>query len=163
MGPAATAPAEGRRDGQDLTLPGRTAATLGDVPLPGWLARLNRSVTNPVIRPAAGRLPYFAVVVHRGRRTGRVYRTPVTAFPHGKGFVIALTYGRDVDWVENVLAAGGCRVIHRGRDFELGDPRILPFRGHDPAIPGWIGGVLQLLRVDEVLRLGPAHAPDRER
>jgi deazaflavin-dependent oxidoreductase (nitroreductase family) len=127
------------------------------MPLPGWLARLNRSVTNPALRPVAGRLPYFGVVLHRGRTTGRVYRTPVTAFPHGDSFVIALTYGREVDWVKNVIAAGECRLIHRGRTVDLVDPRLLPLREDAQAIPGWIRGILRILGVDQVLQLGLAH------
>lgn len=142
------------------------------VPLPGWLARFNRRVTNPALRPVAGRLPCFGVVVHRGRTTGRVYRTPVTAFPCRDGFAIALTYGRDVDWVKNVIAEGGCRLIHRGRAVDLMGPRILSLRQEDQAIPGWIRDILQLLRVDEVLHLqlgrlpsgpGGVERPDRGR
>lgn len=64
----------------------------------------------------------------------------------------SLTYGRDVDWVKNVIAEGGCRLIHRGRAVDLMGPRILSLRQKDQAIPGWIRG-LRLLRVDEVLHL----------
>ena len=127
------------------------------MPLPGWLARLNRRVTNPALRPVAGRLPYFGVVLHRGRTTGRIYRTPVNAFPHGDGFVIALTYGREVDWVKNVIAAGECRLIHRGRAFNLVDPRVLPLREDVQALPGWIRDILSFLEVDQVVQLGLAH------
>jgi deazaflavin-dependent oxidoreductase (nitroreductase family) len=125
------------------------------VPLPGWLARFNRRVTNPALRPVAKRLPYFGVVLHRGRASGRAYRTPVTAFPHGQGFLIALTYGRDVDWVKNVIAAGGCRLIHRRRAVDLAGPRVLPLREDAGAIPAWIRGILRLLGVTEVLHLEP--------
>src|SRR5919106_5541806 len=95
------------------------------MPLPAWLGRFNRRVTNPLLRPAASRLPLFGVVVHRGRRSGRTYRTPVNVFPSGDLLVIALTYGPNVEWVKNVLAAGGCRLIHRGRSADLVRPRIL--------------------------------------
>lgn len=125
------------------------------MPLPGWLARLNRRVTNPVLRPLAARLPYLGVVLHRGRTSGRPYRTPVGAFPHGDGFLIALTYGREVDWARNVLAAGGCRLVHRGRTVDLTDPRIVPLGEEAGAIPARIRGVLRLLGVTEVVRLTP--------
>jgi deazaflavin-dependent oxidoreductase (nitroreductase family) len=101
----------------------------------------------------ATRLPYFGVVLHRGRVSGRVYRTPVTAFPRGDGFLIALTYGLDVDWVKNVIAADGCRFIHRRRAVDLVAPRVLPLRQDAGAIPGWIRGILRVLRVREVLHL----------
>jgi deazaflavin-dependent oxidoreductase (nitroreductase family) len=123
------------------------------VPLPGWLAQFNRPVTNPVLRPMAKRLPYFGVVLHRGRTSGRLYRTPVTTFPHGDGFVIALTYGRDVDWVKNVITAGRCRLIQRRRAVDLVGPRVTPLREDGGAIPGWIRIILRMLRVREVLHL----------
>ncbi len=124
------------------------------MPLPKWLARFNRRVTNPALQQVAERLPYFGVVVHHGRTTGRVYRTPVTAFPHRDGFLIALTYGREVDWVKNVIAQGGCRLIHQKRAVDLTGPRVLSLQ-EEQAIPfpGWIRGILRVLRVDEVLHL----------
>jgi hypothetical protein len=77
----------------------------------------------------------------------------VTAFPYRDGFVVALTYGRDVDWLKNVIAEGGCRLVHRGRTIHLTGPRVLSLRQEDQAIPGWIRGILRLLRVDEALHL----------
>ncbi|MFN2555458.1 MAG: nitroreductase family deazaflavin-dependent oxidoreductase [Nitriliruptorales bacterium] len=128
------------------------------MPLPDSLARLNRRVTNPALRPLAGRLPYFGVVLHRGRHTGRLYRTPVNAFPQRDGFVVALTYGRDVDWLKNVLATDGCRLIHRGRPVDLADPQILPLEDA-PAIPTAIRGLLRGIGVSEAVHLevGPPH------
>ena len=108
-----------------------------------------------MLRPLAGRLPSFGIVLHRGRRTGRRYRTPVNAFPHGDGFLIALTYGPDVDWLKNVVAEGGCRLIHRGRGVDLTDPRILPVHEVARSIPGWIRSILRTLGVNEVLQLRP--------
>jgi len=48
--------------------------------LPKRLARFNLLVTNRVVGPFARRLPGFAVVSHVGRRSGRVYRTPVNLY-----------------------------------------------------------------------------------
>ncbi|MGW4366468.1 nitroreductase family deazaflavin-dependent oxidoreductase [Nocardia takedensis] len=97
--------------------------------MPRALARFNRHVTNPVAGLVAGRVPPFAVVVHRGRRSGRTYRTPVWVFPHDGSYRFALTYGRDVDWVRNVLAAGSFQIETRGRTIELIDPTVI----EDPA------------------------------
>lgn len=129
------------------------------MPLPVWLTRVNRRVTNPALRPAAGRLPYFGVILHRGRTSGRTYRTPVNAFPHGDGFLVALTYGRDVDWVKNVIATNGCRLIHRGRVVDLVDPRVFPLSENVRALPGWIRRILVILKVSEVLHLRSARLP----
>lgn len=124
------------------------------MPLPRWVARFNRRVTNPALGPLAGRVRYFAVVEHRGRASGRIYRTPVNAFPDGDRFLIALTYGREVDWVKNVVASGRCRLIHRGRPINVTGPRVVRLR--EGAIPGWIRRFLRVLGVDEALELNRA-------
>jgi deazaflavin-dependent oxidoreductase (nitroreductase family) len=95
------------------------------VAFPTWLARLNRRVTNPILGPVAARAPYFGVVVHRGRVSGRVYRTPVNVFERGGDVLIALTYGPDRDWVKNVLREKGFALVHRGRRTDLVEPRLL--------------------------------------
>ena len=95
------------------------------MPIPKAVARVNRVVTNRVFRLFAGRAPWFGVVMHRGRRSGRSYRTPINVFRVPGGYVVALTYGPDTDWVKNVLADGGCVLETRGRRVTLRDPRIL--------------------------------------
>lgn len=120
--------------------------------LPRGLARFNRVATNRVAFALITRVPGWAVVVHRGRRSGRTYRTPVAAFRRPGGYVFALTYGPQAEWVQNVLAAGGA-VLERGdRRTRLFRPRV--FR--DPArslMPPWVRIFLRLLRADEFLLL----------
>ena len=48
----------------------------------------------------------MGIVIHVGRRTRTVYRTPVIVFRTKDGFRFALTYGRDSEWVQNALAHG---------------------------------------------------------
>ena len=67
------------------------------------MARFNRAVTNKVSIHLAGSLPGMGIVIHVGRRTRNVYRTPVIVFRTKDGFRIALTYGRASDWVKNAL------------------------------------------------------------
>ena len=98
------------------------------MPLPRTLARFNRAVTNRLTTPVARWLPGTAVVEHRGRRSGRTFRTPVLVFPDGDTLRIALTYGADTDWVRNVCAAGSAVVHSRGRAVPVTAPRL----GHDP-------------------------------
>lgn len=122
------------------------------MPAPRWLARFNERVTNRITGPVAPRLPGFGVVVHVGRKTRRRYRTPVNVFPTDNGFVIALTYGKDSNWVQNVLAAGGCRLETGGRAWRLTNPRLV----HDPqrrSMPPPVRVILGLLNVDDFLRL----------
>jgi deazaflavin-dependent oxidoreductase (nitroreductase family) len=125
------------------------------MPLPDWLAQMNRSVTNRITRPVAGRLPGFAVVVHTGVRTGKRYRTPVNLFRSGDRYVIALTYGRERDWVKNVLAAGGCEVETRGKTIRLTGPRIVRDE-RQTMVPAAIRPGLRAMNVDEFLELQPA-------
>ena len=81
---------------------------------PKKVAELNRVGLNRLTRHIADRLPGFGIVLHRGRRSGREFRTPLNVFRTDDGFVIALTYGPEADWVKNVLAAGGCDLLTRG-------------------------------------------------
>ncbi len=94
------------------------------MPAPRSLARFNRRFTNQVALRVAGYLPGFAIVHHVGRNSGRAYRTPVNAFRTDGGYIIALTYGSESDWVQNVLAAGSCALQTRGRRVRLFHPRI---------------------------------------
>jgi deazaflavin-dependent oxidoreductase (nitroreductase family) len=91
--------------------------------------------------------------VHRGRRTGRRYRTPALAFRADDGYVIALFYGADRDWVRNVLAAGSCTLERGGRQVELTAPRMLGISDGVTLVPAPMRAALRLLRVTRVLRL----------
>lgn len=94
------------------------------MPLSHRVARFNRRVTNRITGPFASRLPGFAILYHIGRRSGRVFATPINIFRDGDDYIIALTYGPDTDWVKNVRAAGGCEVLTRGQRIRLVNPRI---------------------------------------
>jgi len=94
------------------------------MPIPSRVARWNKAGLNRITRHVAPWMPGFGLVVHRGRRSGREYQTPVNVFPADDGFIIALTYGADTDWVKNVQAAGGCELRTRGRVLRVGSPRV---------------------------------------
>jgi deazaflavin-dependent oxidoreductase (nitroreductase family) len=117
------------------------------------MARFNRQVLNRLTRPLARHLPGFGVIIHRGRRTDRLYKTPVNVFRHGGDYVVALTYGPESDWVKNVLAAGGCELITCGCRI----PLVAPHIEHDESrrlVPAVIRPMLRLLRVADFLYLG---------
>jgi deazaflavin-dependent oxidoreductase (nitroreductase family) len=113
---------------------------------------VNRYV-NPVTRPVAKRLPTFAILTHRGRKTGRTYRTPINVFRRGNDYYFFLTYGSDVEWVKNVLATGSCSIESRGRVVELvepelvTDPELRPAPPHVRFVERRIAGVTQYLRM----------------
>jgi deazaflavin-dependent oxidoreductase (nitroreductase family) len=94
------------------------------MPIPRRVARWNKVGLNRITRRVTPWMPGFGLVVHRGRRSGREYQTPVNVFPAEDGFIIALTYGADTDWVKNVQAAGGCELRTRGRVLRVGSPRV---------------------------------------
>src|SRR5207302_4707658 len=87
------------------------------------VARFNRAVNNPIQRQYAWLLPPWVIIVHRGRRSGRIYRTPVNAYKRGRTLAVVVLYGEESDWVRNVLAGGG-QVVRRGRTYELVDPHL---------------------------------------
>lgn len=132
------------------------------MPAPRWVARANRLGLNRVTRFVAPWAPGWAVVIHRGRKSGRTFRTPLWAFRRGDGFVIALTYGPTADWVRNVLAAGGCELESRRRRYEAVNPRV--YRDDDAtALPAFVRFMLrnvikapEFLSLDVARDLGPA-------
>jgi deazaflavin-dependent oxidoreductase (nitroreductase family) len=82
---------------------------------------------NPLILSLAGsrRLPVFAILYHRGRRSGRSYATPVGARPTADGFVIPLTFGERADWFRNVQAVGGCMIRWKGVNYPVIEPVVV--------------------------------------
>jgi deazaflavin-dependent oxidoreductase (nitroreductase family) len=119
--------------------------------LPRGLARFNRRVTNRVQGVYAWALPPWAVIVHRGRRTGRTYRTPVVAFTRGKTIAVAVLYGESSDWVRNVLAGGG-ELVRAGRTHQLRDARLV--RGRDESLPRGVRPLARLCGSALVADLG---------
>jgi deazaflavin-dependent oxidoreductase (nitroreductase family) len=114
------------------------------------MARFNRAVSNKVLIHVDGLLPGMGIVTHVGRHTHTVYRTPVLVFRTKDGFRIALTYGRDSDWVKNALAHGAVRLASLRREHELTDPELVtdPHLQHVP----WVERrFLRLLRVSEFI------------
>ena len=93
-----------------------------------WVASFNLAVTNRITSRFADRLPGFGIPTHVGRKSGRLYHAPVNVFREPEGFLIALTHGRDSEWVKNVLAAGGCELETRGVWYLPSAPTIV----HDP-------------------------------
>jgi deazaflavin-dependent oxidoreductase (nitroreductase family) len=71
----------------------------------------------------SGRLVGAPIVIltHRGRRSGRLHRTPVEAIVEddaGGGIVVSPMRGRRGDWFRNVLAGGLVEVSLRGERFK---------------------------------------------
>ena len=117
-----------------------------------WLAKINIVFTNRITGLFAGWLPGFGVLTHVGRRSGKVYRTPVNVFRAPSGFIIALTYSSQSEWVKNVLAAGGCELRTRGKKYQLSTPKVM----RDPSrrrFPFPVRLVLRIVGADEYMKL----------
>ena len=112
-------------------------------------------VFNRLSRHFAGWVPLFGILEYPGRKSGRIYRTPMNVFRDGDDWVFALTYGSDVQWVKNVIAAGGCRLTTRRRTIELVNPRLFVDESRQ-VMPFPVRQFLGLLRVSEFMRMSPA-------
>jgi len=122
------------------------------------LAAFHRAITNRITIRFAARLPGFAILTNVGRKSGRVYRTPVNVFRKPDGFLIALTYGRDSGWVKNVLAAEGCQLETRRVQYQLFRPVIV----HDSTrrgFPIFVRVILGLINANDSVELSISQAP----
>ncbi|WP_067889391.1 hypothetical protein [Nocardia vaccinii] len=94
--------------------------------LPQIVADLNRILFNPVFRTFSWAVPPYAIVVVRQCETAEVYPVPVQAYGTDAGkAVIAMTYGHQRNWVQNVLAAGGAQIWHGGTGHLYVNPRLV--------------------------------------
>jgi deazaflavin-dependent oxidoreductase (nitroreductase family) len=107
----------------------------------------------PVLGALADDVPPLVALHHVGRTSGRRYRTPVLAFLTPRGVVIALTYGPRVQWLRNVEAANGARMVRARRVLVLAEPRRLHGVAGAVLVPAWTRAALRLLRVDEFVEL----------
>ena len=117
-----------------------------------WLAKINIAFTNRITSLFAGSLPGFGILTHVGSKSGKGYRTPVTVFRAPNGFIIALTYSSQCEWVKNVLAASGFEVKTRGKKYQLSAPKVV----RDPSrrrFPFPVRVVLRIVGADEYMEL----------
>jgi len=101
---------------------------------PVWFENFQIRYINPVAVPLARFMPGITVVRHRGRKSGRQFETPVSAYRKGDTVAIMLAHGK-TNWVKNILAAGEADIRLGRRDLHLVNPRIVPAGGDDPALP----------------------------
>ena len=117
-------------------------------------------ITGVVSRPLSGRrlFPLWAIVYHRGRRSGRLLAAPVAVRATRDGFVIALPF-EGAQWFRNVLAAGDCVVRWKGVDHPAAEPRIIDWVAARSAFNPFQRLVMQATRVDRYLLLRRTVAP----
>jgi deazaflavin-dependent oxidoreductase (nitroreductase family) len=125
----------------------------------GVLWRISR-LTRPAMLPLAGKRwnPIFAVVEHRGRKTGRSYSTPVAARRSADGFIIALAFGAHVDWYRNLVAAGGGTIRWRGDVYAVTAPERVDAATVLTTFDPVQRRLLQVAGIDGFVQVGAAEA-----
>jgi deazaflavin-dependent oxidoreductase (nitroreductase family) len=109
---------------------------LGDERGRDAVRRFNRRWLNPVMLRMAGRPNWYAArLEHVGRRSGRLYATPVVAKPVTGGYAVPLPYGRNVDWLRNLEAGGRARLQVGGQRYRVANPRIVPLAEIETQLP----------------------------
>ena len=151
-------PATGTEDTSQR--PARNKIRLG--PRARRLIRAAARVVNPLVLRIAGRrhMPILGIVHHRGRKSGRMYATPLGVRPApGGGFVMPLTFGEASHWYQNIRAARWCVITYRGADHTVTAPIIVDRATAGPAYPRYERLALRLIGIDEFLLLtdAPAH------
>jgi deazaflavin-dependent oxidoreductase (nitroreductase family) len=116
---------------------------------PKWLPAFNRFA-----RRFAGvsRTP-FAMLYHVGRRSGKTYEIPIIVMPFRGGFVFALTYGTEVDWYRNVLAAGRANLLWHNQEYTLENPEPLDAQTALLAFPVLLRPILRLRGTQDFMRM----------
>ena len=92
---------------------------------PRWALRMSA----PFAMALAGRrwMPLWAIIHHRGRRSGTYYATPIALVPTlaDDVFLIGLPWGTGTNWARNVLADDGAVVQWKGTVHPATAPRIV--------------------------------------
>jgi deazaflavin-dependent oxidoreductase (nitroreductase family) len=129
------------------------------MPMPRLVAHINKRVFN---RWTMGRNA-SPVLIHRGRNSGRMFRTPLDATPVEGGYVFFVIYGRRSDWVRNVLAAGTAQLAIDGETIGLTNPRMIQKADARPLLPAGTSEPPDFLKVSEYLRMDVAASGARPR
>lgn len=111
------------------------------------IRRFTKTANRPMRRIAGTRVGmlYFnlGALHHVGRRSGRSYVTPLSAYRLGDGFVLGVAYP-EVDWCRNVLAAGTCTLTWNGKEYALERPELIPaaeaMKAYPPLVKPFIVG-----------------------
>lgn len=85
----------------------------------GWLTFIQHTLNRLTLWMARHGAGPFALIRTTGRKSGRTYETPLVLARVPEGFVAELTYGPEVNWYRNVVAANRATVVWKGREFEV--------------------------------------------
>jgi len=114
-----------------------------------WLATIKHTLNPLVLRLARRGVGPFALVRHVGRKSGATYETPLILARVPEGFIAELTYGPEVNWYRNIVAAGRCEVVWRGREYGISGIQPFPTEAGRRAFGAPASVLLRLLRRHE--------------
>jgi deazaflavin-dependent oxidoreductase (nitroreductase family) len=111
--------------------------------------------TGPVALRIAetGVIPIWAVIRHRGRRSGKMYATPIAIRPTPDGFVLPLPWGEGTDWCRNLRAAGGGVVRWGGAETLVDNPEVIDTADALPAFHATMRPIVRLSGIKKFLRV----------
>jgi deazaflavin-dependent oxidoreductase (nitroreductase family) len=112
-------------------------------------------IVNPAVALLAGRrwMPILGVMHHAGRRSGRIYHTPLGMRRSGDTVVMPRTFGEDAGWYRNIIAAGSAEANYLGRCYRLVDPEVIDYETAAPAFPRYERLQFRLIGINQFLRL----------
>ena len=116
----------------------------------------DRLAPKPAGTPGAN----VSVIRHRGRTSGRAYETPVGVVATDDGFLIAMPYGLQANWLRNLLASGSAAIVHEGLTHAVDQPEIVPMREVATRFPASDQLGFRVLRVDQCLRVRPVETDE---
>jgi deazaflavin-dependent oxidoreductase (nitroreductase family) len=115
--------------------------------------KLSRATKRYPLKSAGTAGAYASVVRHVGRRSGREYQTPIHAVPTQDGFVVALPYGSDVDWVNNVVAQPFAVIVHDGQAYQVDRAELVPLAAVEEHFTHADRWAHRLFRVEQALHV----------
>jgi deazaflavin-dependent oxidoreductase (nitroreductase family) len=120
----------------------------------GGVRRAARLI-NPLVAKLAGTrlMPFYGLLEHRGRRSGKTFRTPVVARRTADGFVVPMPWGEGTDWYRNVRAAGDCVIRWNGRTYHVGQPEVVDSASGAARFGGAERTIMQRAGIRQVLVL----------
>jgi hypothetical protein len=115
---------------------------------------------NPFVLPLTRHLPPFAVLHHKGRRSGRSFETPVQAYATPEGWLVGLTFDHNAPFALNLIAAGGGEMTRAGRRYRISGPRRVG-REALKTLPALAALEMRAVGIDEFLQFDVTPLTDR--
>jgi deazaflavin-dependent oxidoreductase (nitroreductase family) len=124
------------------------------VKIPSFIRYFNKYALNHLtgLIARAGIGP-FCIIEHTGRKSGKQYQTTIQAYPLPNGFMIALTYGPEIDWYRNVRAANGCKLYYHRKTYTLKNPQAMDAKTALPLFPYPEKAILGFIGIQDYVKL----------